>query len=272
MDEYAEERKKNNEDQSYMIPRKEGHAANNEDQGYMIPRKEEDAAMEMKHVWRIEQWREILGPSPLPLSTQEIWSETRALIDQEFKEDTSDEEYKPEANHVESTNDLVYTRENGKTCIGDSCALVTVGKGGGNIQACQSTSVGGTETRLSFSGALSNMGSSSGGGGVDEEDKSSQRKLPEDEEVREANALDQLRCPKKPENPTIKSEEQVERIKFLIERDVNFEFSLKQANKIAEGMIRERKELAKEKEALKKRMLSASMQEKKILQEKLNDL
>ena len=48
MDEYAEERKKNNEDQSYMIPRKEGHAANNEDQGYMIPRKEEDAAMEMK--------------------------------------------------------------------------------------------------------------------------------------------------------------------------------------------------------------------------------
>ncbi|KAK2719572.1 hypothetical protein QYM36_005143 [Artemia franciscana] len=86
------------------------------------------------------------------------------------------------------------------------------------------------------------------------------------------NALDQLRFPKKPENPTIKSEEQVERIKFLIERDVNFEFSLKQANKIAEAMIRERKELAKEKEALKKGMLSASMQEKKILQEKLNDL
>ncbi|XP_065576821.1 chromosome-associated kinesin KIF4A-like isoform X2 [Artemia franciscana] len=86
------------------------------------------------------------------------------------------------------------------------------------------------------------------------------------------DALDQLRCSKKPKNPTIKSEEQVERIKFLIERDVNYEFSLKQANKITEAMIQERKELAKEKAALKKRMGSASMQEKKTLQEKLNDL
>ena len=48
----------------------------------------------------------MLGPSPLPLSTQEMWSETRALIDQEFKEDTSDEEYKPEVNHVEVISNL----------------------------------------------------------------------------------------------------------------------------------------------------------------------
>ena len=76
----------------------------------------------------------------------------------------------------------MHTKENGKTCTGDS----SVEKGGANIQACQSTSVGGTETRLSFSGALSNMGSGSGGGGDDEKDEGSQRKLPEDGEVREA--------------------------------------------------------------------------------------
>ncbi|KAK2721438.1 hypothetical protein QYM36_003659, partial [Artemia franciscana] len=86
------------------------------------------------------------------------------------------------------TNDLVHTRENGKTCTGDS----SVEKGGANIQACQSTSVGGTETRLSFSGALSNMGSGSGGGGGDDEkDEGSQRKLPEDGEVREAEDKDE---------------------------------------------------------------------------------